>query len=415
MNNNLTWKRQMLPNGLRVLLFPKPSGLTTQLSVAIEYGSNDDSESSCGLAHFLEHMTVGGSQSRINLHNEIEKLGGCSYFETSEESTFTSVDVFPERLAHASRVLSGLLFDSAFDSGKLELERKVILNEIAENADDPQEKSGETLLKCLFKHHPVKNPVLGLKKTVNQISLAEIEKAHQTHYTPSNMVLILTGKFSEKEAEEVLQNYANRENCNAAPRVSRKIEEGKPKKEAIIEKSGLTQAYLSFGFRTCSAKDVDTPALDLISAILGVGESSRLFKELREKRALTYDFTSINASGLDYGFFSINCAVKNKSLKQTQIIIQEELQKLKTQVIKDNELEKSKNLILGDIFRAIDSPQHLPEIIADMEIYFGNQNALINYKDKICALSKKDIIETADKYFQEENYATAVLKPKNNP
>ena len=78
-------------------------------------------EGSSGTAHFLEHMIVGGSQGRIKLHNEIEKLGGCSYFETSEESTFTSVDVFPERIVQASKVLSGLLFDSVFEKGKLEL------------------------------------------------------------------------------------------------------------------------------------------------------------------------------------------------------------------------------------------------------------------------------------------------------
>ena len=195
MNDNLIWKRRVLPNGLRVLLFPKPAGLTTQLSLAIEYGSNDDSEGSSGTAHFLEHMLVGGSQERIKLHNQIERLGGCSHFETSEEATFTAVNVFPERIAEASKVLSGLLFDSAFDKDKLELERKVILNEIAESSDDPREKTDETLIKCLFKHHPVKNPVLGLRKTVNQITLDDVEEAHQKHYASRNMILILTGKY----------------------------------------------------------------------------------------------------------------------------------------------------------------------------------------------------------------------------
>ena len=281
-------------------------------------GSNDDSEECSGTSHFLEHMIVGGSKSRISLHNEIEKLGGCSYFETSEEATFISMDVFPERIIQASKVLSELLFDSVFDKDKLELERKVILNEIAENSDDPQEKAAETLIKCLFRHHPVKNPVLGFKKTVGQIALEDIEKAHHNHYAPRNIILILTGKFSDKEVEEVLQDYQKRENDNSVSRRKRKIEDTKPRKEVVSERSGLTQAYLSFGLRTCSAKDTDAPTIDLISAILGVGESSRLFKELREKRALTYDFTSINAAGLDYGLFSVNCAVKTKALKQTR-------------------------------------------------------------------------------------------------
>ncbi|MGD0644194.1 MAG: pitrilysin family protein [Candidatus Bathyarchaeia archaeon] len=378
MSNNFQWERQVLPNGLRVLWLPKPAGLTTQISVAIEYGSNDDPEGSSGTAHFLEHMIVGGSQNRIKLHNEIERLGGCSYFETSEEATFSMVDVFPERIAEASKVLSRLLFDSEFEKDKLELERKVILNEIAENSDDPREKAGETLVKCLFKHHPVKNPVLGLRKSVSQITFDDIEKAHQDHYAPRSMILILTGRFSDRDVEAVLQDYKNRENGNSVSRNNRKIEESKPRKEAVIERSGVTQAYLSFGLRTCSARENDAPNVDLINAILGMGESSRLFKELREKRALTYDFMSMSAFGLDYGYFSINCAVKTKSLEQTQTIIQNELEKLKTSPINKNELEKSKNLILGDIYRSIDTPQELPGILAEMEIYFGNEKALLN-------------------------------------
>ncbi len=131
MSTALSWERRVLSNGLTMLLLPRPSSLTAQLSVAVKYGSNDDSEEHAGYAHFLEHMLVGGSQNRIKLHHEIEKVGGCSYFETGSECTFTKVDVLPREIGEASKVLSGLLFDSAFEEGKLEIERKVILNEIA--------------------------------------------------------------------------------------------------------------------------------------------------------------------------------------------------------------------------------------------------------------------------------------------
>lgn len=159
MNLGLSWERKILSNGLTVLLHPRSSGMTAQLSVAIKYGSNDDIDEKSGNAHFLEHMLVGGSQKRIKLHHEIEKLGGCSHFETSDEFTFSSMDVLSGRIAEASKVLSELLFDSAFERDKLELERKVIQNEIAEDHDDPQELIRETLIKCLFKNHPLRKPI----------------------------------------------------------------------------------------------------------------------------------------------------------------------------------------------------------------------------------------------------------------
>ncbi|MGD0406452.1 MAG: pitrilysin family protein [Candidatus Bathyarchaeia archaeon] len=412
MNRSLSWERKVLSNGLTVLLYPRLSGMTTQLSVAIKYGSNDDLPEKSGNAHFLEHMLVGGSPKRIKLHHEIEKLGGCSHFETYDEFTFSSMDTLSGKIAEASKALSGLLFDSTFEKDKLELERKVILNEIAEAHDNPQDLIRETLIKCLFKHHPLRNPVLGLKKTINQFTIDSIKKAHQNYYVPQNMILILTGNFSNKETETVLQDFQDRENNGSISRRNRKLEDSKPKKEVIIKRSGLTQAYLSFGLRTAPARDIDTPSLDLIESILGIGESSRLFVELREKRALTYDFEATNVSGLDYGYFSVSCPVGIKSLNLTQTLIHDELQKIKNYLVTKNELDKSKNLLLGDIFRSIDSSQALPRILTEMEIQFENKNALINYTNKILSLTEQNISDTANKYFQEENYSTAILTPK---
>src|SRR3990172_12201463 len=412
MQNSLYWERNVLPNGLTVLLCPRSSSKMAQLSVAVEYGSNDDSEEKAGNAHFLEHMLVGGSQNRIKLHNKIERLGGRSNFETSDEFTFSTVDIFPGKIAEASKVLSELLFDSAFAKEKLELERKVILNEIAEAYDDPRDRVAEILTKCLFKDHPIKNPVMGSKKTINQLTLNEIEMAHQNYYVPDRMILILTGSFTNKDTETVLQDFQDRKNHNSTPKRNTQTKEKEPKRETVVKKSGIAQAYLSFGFRTVPARDTDTPSLDLIDTILGIGESSRLFVELREKRALTYDFECVSASGLDSGYFSINCAVNVRALTKTKRIIIGELQKLKMRPVTKSEIDKSKNLTLGTIFRQIDSSQGLPRLLAYDEIHFESENALVDYTNKISSITEQDITKTATKYFQDKNYATAILTPK---
>jgi predicted Zn-dependent peptidase len=358
-------------------------------------------------------MLVGGSQRRIKLHHEIERLGGASNFETSKECTFSMLDVFPERLPEAAKVLSGLLFDNRFEKDKLEHERKVILNEIAEASDDPWDKTAETLLKCLFRKHPAKNPIMGSKKTVRQTALRDVEEAHENYYSPRNMILILTGKYSDEAADSLLEDFQNRENSGSTSRQKRTIEVGRPK-NALMRKAGINQAYLSFGLRTPPAKDPDIPAIELINAILGIGESSRLFVELREKRPLTYDFDSVNVAGLDFGYFSIDCAVKAKSVEQTQNIIQEELQKLKNHPVPKDELAKSKNLLLSDVFRSVDYPHTLPRILTDSELYFENENVLVHYLDRIRSLSERNVTEVANKYFQESNYATVITTPKSN-
>jgi predicted Zn-dependent peptidase len=411
MNSGLLWNRQMLPNGLTVLQYPRQSAMTAQLSVLIKYGSTDDGSDKIGCAHFLEHMLVGGSQKRIKLHHEIERLGGCSGFETTYESTFTWVNTFADRIAACSRVLADLLLDDKFENDKLEIERKIILNEIAEAEDDPRHKAEQALIKNLFKKNPIRNLVSGTKKEVKNLTIENIEKAHFSQYTPENMVIILTGRYYHEDANNIISYFQHRENIQLTKK-QRLIEQTKPRRQMLIKRSGISQAYLSFGFRTPPARDKDTTPLSLINSILGIGESSRLFIELRERRALTYDYCSSNNTGLDYGYFVVACAVKDKLLKKTQDIIKSELKKLTTTPVIENELEKSKNSIIADIARGIDSPQELPRIMADTEQMFSNEKELSQFVEKIKQLTKHDIMETAQKYFKEENYSTAVLTPK---
>jgi zinc protease len=224
--------------------------------------------------------------------------------------------------------------------------------------------------------------------------------------------VLLTGKFSDKDVEAVLADFQDRENWKGNLKNPRPVEETRPTKRATITRSGLSQAYICFGLRTPPAKDHDATTLDLINGILGLGESSRLFVELREKRALTYDFNSMNISGLDHGFFTIACAVQAKFLQLTQDIIKGELEKIKETPISVGELEKSKNVIAGDLLRAMDSSHELPRLMTDTEIVYGNEKGLSDYLNKLKALTQQNILATANKYFQEENYSTAILMSK---
>jgi zinc protease len=179
----------------------------------------------------------------------------------------------------------------------------------------------ELLRKCLFKTHPVKRPVLGLRKTVNRLNLSSLEEAHRTHYTPENIVLVLTGNFSEADVETLTQDFCSVKRTQATSNQAQYIENNKLGKDVEKCKEGITQTYLSMGVKTIHAKHSDTPALDVIDTIMGAGASSRLFIELREKRALAYSIESGHEYGSDYGYFHIGCAVETKRLEETKKLI----------------------------------------------------------------------------------------------
>ena len=141
--------------------------------------------------------------------------------------------------------------------------------------------------------------------------------------------------------------------------------------------------------------------MDLLSAVLSGGTSSRLFVELREKHALTYDVNSDHNKGLDFGYFNVNCAVKDKNLTTARKMILNEFSKLKKEKVPADELERSKNLIVGGILRGMDNPQESLEIIAYLEMQYKSERALVDYIAKVKAVSSERIMDAANAYLDE--------------
>ncbi len=411
MSANLVWRRKPLPNGLTVLLYPRQSANTAQLSVGVKYGSNQEPKEQAGIAHFIEHMLAGGSEERIKLSRSVEDHGGVLDFYTDREQVVGTMDVTPDKLVDASTILSELFFGNKFDADKFELERKIILNELAEVEDDPVVKVEELLLENLYKKHPIRCPIGGYPKTVKKLTLHQLMDEYTSNYVPGNMILVLSGNVSEENLDATLDGFKEQPGSGAPVRPVVPAETVKPKPFVVEEKAGITQTYLSMGARTVNATHNDSPVLDLIGALLGGGTSSRLFIELREKHAVTYDVNSAHYKGSDFGYFSVNCAVNNSKMDKARALILGELANLRTKNVPADELERSKQIMLGGALRGMDNPHDCSEIISYMELQFGNELALKNYVAKIKAVTADDLREVAAKHLTEDCICTAVLNP----
>ena len=387
-----------LPNGIRLVQFPRSQKLTAQLSVFIHFGSKIGSENNSGIAHYLEHMVGGGSEERIDAMHSIEQNGCSLDLSTDLEFTHGFVDVFPEKLDETSTVVSKLFFEHDFEEKKFDLEKKVILDEIAEYLDDPWVVADDMLRKSLYKIHPIRHPILGYPETVNQFSFDEIIEAKQTNYTPQNTILVLSGNYSDKNLESVVQNFGEIKKSTIPLKKYTYVKEAESKKTSIVNNQGKSQTYLGLGYRTVFGNHPDNPAIELFSAIMGTGESSRLFRELREKRALAYSIQSSTCNGEDFGFFSIQCAVKSSRIKKVTNLILKEITKLKTKKVSDKELSKVKNILVGDFLRGIDSSFTLQTQLARLEILFADESAIQKYLAKVKSVSVDDLIEVANKY-----------------
>jgi predicted Zn-dependent peptidase len=412
MSANLVWRRRTLPNGLTAITYPRRNANTTQLSLAVKYGSNQEPKSAAGIAHFLEHMLAGGSEAKIRRSRSIEETGGIMDFYTDREHVLGAADVLPRKLTDASEILSELFFSDDFEETKFELERKIILNELAEVADDPTVQIEELLLENIYQSHPLSRPVGGYPKTIKKLAVTQLAEVHKRNYVPSNMVVVLTGKVTEGDEARVLNAFQSRDCPAKLTPQSAAPESGKPKAVVTQEKAGITQTYLSIGARTVCANHKDAPALDLVGTLLGGGTSSRLFIELREKHAVTYDVSSAHCKGTDFGYLSINCAVGNRKVEKTRKLIYRQLSDLGTQRVSEVELERAKAIMLGGVLRGMDDPHDTTEIITYMELQFGCDTALKDYVSKIKAVTCEDIRVAAAEHLNEGCLCTAILKPK---
>ncbi len=412
MEKVLTWHRRILPNGLKILTYPRSSACTTQIGVAISYGANLDSDCKSGRAHFLEHMLCGGSNKRIECSRQIERLGGIINFATNHEYTYSFIDITPDKIFEVAKILSELLFDSCFEQEKFDLERKIILNELSTIFDNPCEKIEHMLMNCLFKTHPIRREIIGSKKSIKSLSLNEIVEAHNHYYTLSNMILVVTGNFTENDLELIINNFISNGGCNSQIIRPTFCETSKPAKRCSKFKSGLTQTYVRMGAQTISCRHPDAHILDLIATILGDGFSSRLFVEVREKLGLSYSISASSQCGLDYGFFSVDCSVKPKNFDLTVEVIEKEMDNLCSKKVIEKELQKAKDMIKGELLRLVDNFIDFPELLIACEIKYETEYAILEYLKKIWATSSEDIIAVANKYVKCDSLSWVSLSPK---
>ena len=412
MENDLTWRRRVLPNGSKILFYPRKSALTTQIGVAITYGANMDSDLKSGRAHFLEHMLCGGSDKRIDLSRQIEHLGGIINFSTNHEYTYSFVDVVPEKMHEATKILSKLLFDPYFEQEKFDLERKIIHSELSTIFDNPCEKIEQMLMNCLFKTHPIRREIIGSKKSLHSLALNDLVEAHNLYYNLSNMIIVVTGRFLEKDLDLITNNLLSNSPHSISIEKQRFLENSKPVLRNSKFKSGLNQTYLSMGARTVSSQHSEAHVLDLIATILGDGFSSRLFVEIREKLGLSYNISASSQCGLDYGYFSIDCSVKPKNFELTIKLIEREVNKLCSEKVVEKELKKAKAMIRGELLRLVDRSIDFPELMVACELKYKTKYAILNYLKKIGDTSFEDIIDVANKYIQSDKLSLVSLSPK---
>lgn len=387
-----------LPGGLRVATEKNDCVESVSLGVWVDVGTRYESKRFHGISHLLEHMVFKGTAKRSakQIAEEIEAVGGYINAYTSREHTTYYARVLKQDVQLGLDILSDILLNSVFDENELKREQEVILQEIGQVHDTPDELVFDRLQKRAYPKQPLGRPILGTEKSVSSFGRDNLREFMAPHYTAENMVLVGTGNLDHKTFVGWARDY-----FSALPH------NGKSTFEAASYSGGearatrdLEQLHLTLGFESCSYLDPNYFAAQVYTTILGGGMSSRLFQEVREKRGFAYSVYAFNAALKDTGLLNIYAGTGPEYVKELIPVVAHEMQALAGKIA-EKEIARAQAQMRAGLLMTLESTSSRVEQIGRQMLVYGRPLAMVELVEKIEAVGQKEINEMAVKVLKK--------------
>jgi len=396
--------KTVLDNGIRIVSHEMPEHRSVSLGIWVENGSRHESEAENGLSHFIEHLLFKGTarRSAAQIAEEMDSVGGVLNAFTSKEHTCYYAKVLDENLPLAIDLLTDIFLHSSFDAAEIERERSVILQEISQAEDTPDDYVHDLFNLDFFKNHPIGRPNCGSGETVNTLQREDIVGFFKSRYRPRRVIVSTAGNFRHPAlVEEMAARLGSVLDGDRQDGALSADGETVPEMGSGIfpHAKSLEQVHLCLGVAGISQAHPKRYVAYVLNTLLGGGMSSRLFQEIREKRGKAYSVYSFSSSYKDVGYLGVYAGTSLESTEEVVELILKELKKLAAGEIKDDELRRTQGQLVGSMMLGLESTDSWMSHIARNEIYFGKSVTTEEICQKIRAVSRDDVIELADTLF----------------
>ena len=347
--------RTVHPSGLRVLSERMPGSQSATIGFWIPAGSRDEAEGAFGSTHFLEHLLFKGTASRSALDIAIafDEVGGDHNAVTAKEYTCYYAKVRDRDVPMAVEVLADMVAASVIDAAEFEVERGVILEELAAADDDPADVAGERFAEAVFGEHPLARPIGGSPESIEAIDREAVLAHYRAHYRPSELVVCAAGAIDHDAlVDAVVAGLAkagwDMETAAApAPRRDREPAPIVPDAPVVAVNRRLEQVNLVIGAPGLTGSAQERPAMAVLNNILGGGMSSRLFQEVRERRGLAYSVYSFAPGYSDAGSLGMAAGCKPGKVRDVVGVMNAEFERLAAEPVSEHELTRAVGYMSG--------------------------------------------------------------------
>jgi predicted Zn-dependent peptidase len=402
-----------LPNGVQVLTEHMPSVRSVALGVWVRQGSAHESEATMGSSHMLEHMVFKGTERRTahEIALSLESLGGSLDAYTSREHTSYQARVLDEHLPDALDVLADLVLSPRLDQADLELERQVVLEEIAQVEDTPDDLVFELHAESLWGGHPYGRSILGTKDSLGGMSAKSLRELHGTRYSAPSLIVAAAGNVRHDDfVERVGALFGGAPAGTGAARVTAPPPTSTGTKHAARESA---QTHIVFGSDTPGHSHPDRHALVLVSTALGAGMSSRLFQKVREELALCYSIHTYQAFYSVSGVSGVYVGTRPATADKAASAVRHELARIVNEGLPEAELEQTKRQVKGQVMLSLESTGSRLHRLAGFALHEEPMLGLDGLLAKIDAVTLDDVKRVARERFAPERQLELRLGPES--
>lgn len=383
----MSGEQHILANGLTVAVDPLPGAESVVLGLYASVGSRSEPPQLSGLAHLVEHMVFKGAGGRDTraLAEVIEDVGGSLNAWTARDQTVFHGRALARDLPLVAELIADLVRAPHFDEEHLEREKQVVLSELGESVDSPDDLVHDHLFEAAFEGQAVGRPVLGSEKTVRLIARQDCFDWLERHFPPSRLVLAASGRVDPEELLKLTERLFGDMESGEAP----VIEQAHFTGGARNDHRSFEQAHWCLAFEGRPAADPCNPALALFVQALGGGTSSRLFQELREERGLAYSIYAWNQAFADTGLVGIGCAAERARAAESVQLAREVLSAT-AEGLTEAELSRARAQMEAGLLMGLEAAQGRADHLARSIEVFGRILSLAEVLEQIRAVTVED-------------------------
>nr|WP_225754906.1 pitrilysin family protein [Actinotalea sp. Marseille-Q4924] len=402
-------RRSVLPGGVRVLTESMPGLRSATVGAWVGVGSRDERDGHHGSTHFLEHLLFKGTERRdaMDIAEAFDAVGGEANAATGKEHTCYYARVLDADLPMAVDVITDMVTSATLDPDELEIERGVILEELAMNDDDPSDVAHEQFAAAVLGHHPLGRPIGGTPGTIEGVPRSAVHDHYAEHYRPETLVVTAAGGVDHDTlCAQVLDavRVGGWDLDDAAVPVRRRTSEasaadgssGLPSGGAALVVHRTTeQANVVVGGLGLTAADERRFVLSVLTTALGGGMSSRLFQEIREKRGLAYSTYCFSSQHADAGIFGLYAGCTPSKVEEVLELLHHEWDRLAADGITEAELRRSVGQLSGGLVLGLEDSGSRMSRLGKAELVHGQLLSQEETLERIRAVTRAQVQELA--------------------